>query len=203
MEVHIMFYCSEKTWSFVTNNYYPNSFIKYTIKQLPNGNWSLACYVNDNGEKVFDESMLSREVKDDPCLIRLLHETVCYGSINYIIETILKIISAMNMKLFSVTQHDPGQLFTRNCNATYYSIQNIWWDDVKNEVCQGRPIVARVENHDGNGAERISKISIDLPNNTDANVYHMALSNILHGKAFSAYIFNYFVIVDLAEATSK
>ena len=182
-----MFYCSEKSWSFITDNCYPNSIAKYTITHEANGNWSSRYYVNDNNEKVFDDSMLFREIKNESNLVKLLHETVCYGSKDEIAETILKIVLGMDMLLFSVVKHDPNKLFTGVCNKSYYSIQYIRWSDVLavNKIHHGTPVLATVETDEHENV----KISIDT---TDSyNVYHMALNNVLRGKSFDG-----FVIVD-------
>lgn len=188
-----MFYCSEKTWSFVTNNYYPNSFVKCTIKHSSDGTWSARYYVNDNNEEVFDESMLVREVVNEPSLIKLLRTTICYGSPAEIIEIILKIVSALEMLLFSVTKHDPNQIFTRGCDTTYYSIQNIWWNDTLNKVQQGNPVSGTItyKNNDVN-------ISIGATNGIDANIYREALVNVLIGKSFDG-----FVVIGPSEGISK
>lgn len=195
MEVHIMFYCSEKSWSFITDSYCPDSIAKYTITHEANGTWSSRYYFNDNKEKVFDNSMLFREIRNEPNLTKLLRETVCYGSPEEIIETILKIVSGMEMLLFSVVKHDPNQLFTRGCDVSYYSIQRIWWADyqmlVRKNINQSVPVLATVVNNDGN-----VKISIDATNSI--NVYTMAVTKVLQGEAFEG-----FVIVDPYEATSK
>ena len=185
-----MFYCSEKSWSFVTNNYYPNSIVKYTIKHSFDGTWSLRYYVNDDNEEVFDESMLVREVKDEPSLIKLLRETICYGSPDEIIETILKIVSALELLLFSVTKHDPNQIFTRGCDTTYYSIQNIWWNYTLNRVQQGNPVLGTIryeKNLDVN-------ITIGATNGVDANIYRAALIDVLLGKSHEG-----FVVIDPSE----
>lgn len=188
MEVHIMFYCSEKSWSFITDTCYPDSIAKYTITHEANGTWSSRYYFNDSNEKVFDDSMLFREIRNEPNLTKLLRETVCYGSPEEIIETILRIVSGMDMLLFSFAKHDPNQLFTRGCDVSYYSIQQIKWNDAMNKIYQGVPVLAKAVNDDGN-----VKISIDAIDSD--NVYHMAMSKVLQGKPFEG-----FVIVDPSEA---
>ena len=209
MEVHIMFYCSEKSWSlvtdnyypdsvvkytitekswsFVTDNYYPDSVVKYTITHEANGNWSSRYYVNDDNETVFDDSMLVRERKDESNLVKLLRDTVQYGSTDEIAKTILKIVSGMDMLMFSVVKHDPNQLFTGGCNKSYYSIQHIWWSDTLevDKIRHGTPALATVETDEHENV----KISIDTI--YSYNVYHTALTNFLQGKSFDG-----FVIVD-------
>ena len=189
-----MFYCSEKSWSFVTNNYYPNSVVKCTIKHLSDGTWSARYYVNDNNEEVFDDSMLVRKVVNEPSLIKLLRTTICYGSPDEIIEIILKIVSALDLLLFSVTKHDPNQIFTRGCDTTYYSIQNIWWNDTLNKVQQGTPVLGTITYKNNMDVD----ISIGATNGIDANVYREALVDVLLGKSFDG-----FIIVDPYEVTSK
>ena len=198
-----MFYCSEKSWSFVTNNHYSNSVVKYTIKHSSDGTWSLRYYINDDNDEVFDESMLVREVKDEPSLIKLLRTTICYGSPDEIIETILKIVSALDLLLFSVTKHDPNQIFTRGCDTTYYSIQNIWWNYTLNRVQQGSPVLGTItyeKNLDVN-------ISIGATNGVDANIYRAALIDVLLGKSHEGFVvidpYEGFVTVDPSKVTSK
>lgn len=185
-----MFYCSEKSWSFVTNNYYPNSVVKCTIKHSSDGTWSTRYYVNDNNEEIFDDSMLVHEVVNEPSLIKLLRTTICYGSPDQLTDIILKIVSALDMLLFSVIKHDPNQIFTRGCDENYYSIQNIWWNDTLNRVQQGTPVLGTItykNNLDMN-------ISIGATNGVDADICRAALVDVLLGKSFDG-----FVIVDPSE----
>ena len=198
-----MFYCSEKTWSFVTNNYYPDSVVKCTIKHLSDGTWSARYYVNDNNEEVFDDSMLVRKVVNEPSLIKLLRTTICYGSPDEIIETILKIVSALDLLLFSVTKHDPNQIFTRGCNTTYYSIQNIWWNYTLSRVQQGTPVLGTITYKNNMDVD----ISIGATNGVDANVYRAALVDVLLGKSFDGFViidpYEGFVSIDPSKVISK
>ena len=197
-----MFYCNEKSWSFVTNNYYPNSVVKCTIKHSSDGTWSARYYVNDNNEEVFDDSMLVRDVVNEPSLIKLLRTTICYGSPDEIIEIILKIVSALDMLLFSVTKHDPNRIFTRGCDETYYSIQNIWWNYTLSKVQQGAPVLGTIT-YENNAVN----ISIGATSGVNANIYRAALVDVLLGKSSEGFVIvdptEGFVVIDPSEVISK